>query len=205
MVQGRRRCDSSFWEIWLTPTTRGWGFGGSAYLQVIHGLKTGAPPRCDLEAESDLQLGLRALIHSGVVKSARTIAAKAGWPWLWPRAASASKSARDTPKARRPADIHPRAARAGRRTQRRGSQRLAGAWTPCSSARPRAASLSPPSSQDAVKVIERARLLGIKAARIGTVGGDELRIRTAAGEWAMVRGGVVRDLWWNSIARAMRE
>src|SRR5437870_9121424 len=25
------------------------GLGGSAYLQTIHGLKTGTPPRCDLE------------------------------------------------------------------------------------------------------------------------------------------------------------
>src|SRR5439155_10952450 len=44
--------------------------GGSAYLQVIHGLKTGTPPRCDLEKEKELHLALRALIHSGTVKSA---------------------------------------------------------------------------------------------------------------------------------------
>ncbi len=46
------------------------GLGGSAYLQRLHGLKTGTPPRCDLEKEKELHLGLRALIHSGVVKSA---------------------------------------------------------------------------------------------------------------------------------------
>ena len=46
------------------------GLGGSAYLQCIHGLKTGTPPRCDLEKEKELHLALRALIHSGVVKSA---------------------------------------------------------------------------------------------------------------------------------------
>ena len=46
------------------------GLGGSAYLQRIHGLKTGTPPRCDLEKEKELHLALRALIHSGVVKSA---------------------------------------------------------------------------------------------------------------------------------------
>src|SRR5439155_14532902 len=46
------------------------GLGGSAYLQVIHGLKAGTPPRCCLEPEEELHLTLRALIHSGVVKSA---------------------------------------------------------------------------------------------------------------------------------------
>ena len=46
------------------------GLGGSAYLRLVHGWKTGTPPRCDLEAEKDLHLALRAFIHSGVVKSA---------------------------------------------------------------------------------------------------------------------------------------
>jgi phosphoribosylformylglycinamidine synthase len=46
------------------------GLGGSAYLQRIHGRKTGIPPRCNLEAERELQLVLRSLIYSGVVKSA---------------------------------------------------------------------------------------------------------------------------------------
>jgi phosphoribosylformylglycinamidine synthase len=46
------------------------GLGGSAYLQRIHGLKDGTPPRCDLEKEKELHLALRALIYSGAVKSA---------------------------------------------------------------------------------------------------------------------------------------
>src|SRR5581483_6963539 len=46
------------------------GLGGSAYLQLTHHLKTGTPPRCHLDEERDLHLALRALIHSGVVKSA---------------------------------------------------------------------------------------------------------------------------------------
>ena len=45
--------------------TRCCGLGGSAYLQRIHGLKDGTPPRCDLEKEKELHLALRALIHSG--------------------------------------------------------------------------------------------------------------------------------------------
>ena len=46
------------------------GLGGSAYLQVIHGRKTGSPPRCDLETAKTLHTTLIGLIQSGLVKSA---------------------------------------------------------------------------------------------------------------------------------------
>src|ERR1022692_4655254 len=46
------------------------GLGGSAYLQVIHGKKTGSPPRCDLETAKTLHTTLLGLIQSGLVKSA---------------------------------------------------------------------------------------------------------------------------------------
>src|SRR5438034_516104 len=44
----------------LVDTSDPWlGLGGSAYLQVAHGLKAGAPPRCQLETERELHLVLR--------------------------------------------------------------------------------------------------------------------------------------------------
>ncbi|HEY6168367.1 MAG TPA: phosphoribosylformylglycinamidine synthase subunit PurL, partial [Verrucomicrobiae bacterium] len=46
------------------------GLGGSAYLQVIHGKKNGSPPRCDLEVAKTLHTTLLGLIQSGLVKSA---------------------------------------------------------------------------------------------------------------------------------------
>src|SRR5208282_1964936 len=46
------------------------GLGGSAYLQVIHGKKTGSPPRCDFETAKMLHTTLLGLIQSGLVKSA---------------------------------------------------------------------------------------------------------------------------------------
>ena len=46
------------------------GLGGSAYLQVVHGKKTGSPPRCDLEIAKTLHDTLIGLIQSGLVKSA---------------------------------------------------------------------------------------------------------------------------------------
>ena len=59
-------------------------------------------------------------------------------------------------------------------------------------------------SLDAVKVVERAKLLGVTATRIGTVGGDKLAIKTAKTEFSC---GLVElhDLWWNSIAQAMKD
>jgi phosphoribosylformylglycinamidine synthase len=55
---------------------------------------------------------------------------------------------------------------------------------------------------DAVKATERAKLLGVPAARIGTVGGDRLGITIAHGTWSWPVAEL-HDLWWNSIARAM--
>ncbi len=46
------------------------GLGGSAYLQLLHGQKTGNPPRCDLEQAKTLHRCLLGLIQSGGIKSA---------------------------------------------------------------------------------------------------------------------------------------
>ena len=52
------------------------------------------------------------------------------------------------------------------------------------------------------KVLGRAKILGVPAARIGTVGGGSLQIKTAR---AILNCDVceLHDLWWNAIARAM--
>jgi phosphoribosylformylglycinamidine synthase len=56
---------------------------------------------------------------------------------------------------------------------------------------------------DAVKVLERARIMELSAARIGVVGGADLSIKTTAGEykWPVAE---LHDLWWNAIAKAMQ-
>jgi phosphoribosylformylglycinamidine synthase len=56
--------------------------------------------------------------------------------------------------------------------------------------------------EDVVKVVERAKILGLSAAAIGVVGGNELVIKAAAfeGKWPLAE---LHDPWWNSIARAM--
>ena len=56
---------------------------------------------------------------------------------------------------------------------------------------------------DAVKVLAQAKILGITATRIGTVGGGVLQIKTPG---ATLSSDVseLHDFWWNAIARAMR-
>ena len=55
---------------------------------------------------------------------------------------------------------------------------------------------------DATKVIERAKLMGVPAARVGTVGGEVLTVKTAGGEFT-APVSELHDAWWNAIARAM--
>jgi phosphoribosylformylglycinamidine synthase len=55
---------------------------------------------------------------------------------------------------------------------------------------------------EAVKVVERAKLMGVPAVQIGTVGGDKLTVKTANGEFSAPLAEL-HDAWWNSIARAM--
>ena len=55
---------------------------------------------------------------------------------------------------------------------------------------------------NATKVIERAKLMGVPAVRLGTVGGDALAVKTASGEFT-APVAELHDAWWNSIARAM--
>ena len=168
------------------------GLGGSAYLQRMHGLKTGMPPRCNLEKEKELHLGLRALIHSGVIKSAHDCS-EGGLACALAESCISQQIARETP-------------------------RLIGAkidLTPASAdpALPRLDAVLFGESQarivvsaaavDAVKVIERARILGIPATRLGTVGGDTLEIKVGDKTLA-APVAELHDAWWNSIARAMQ-
>src|SRR5664279_3130650 len=73
------------------------GLGGSAYLQRIHGLKAGTPPRCDLEKEKELHLALRALIHSGAVKSAHDCS-EGGLAVTLAESCMSQQIARETPR-----------------------------------------------------------------------------------------------------------
>src|ERR1051325_5317893 len=143
------------------------GLGGSAYLQVIHGKKTGSPPRCDLETAKTLHATLLGLIQSGLVKSAHDCS-EGGLAVALAESCISQLIARET-------------------------HRLIGAQVDLSDAKDvRLDALLFGETQsrivitcaplDAVKVVERAKLMGMPGARVGTVSGDKLAIKTATGE-----------------------
>jgi len=181
------------------------GLGGSAYLQLLHGQKTGLPPRCDLEKEKDLNLALRALIHSGGIRSAHDCS-EGGLAVALSECCISQHIARDTPRLiGAQIDLSPAL---GVNTAEGQSQTP----VPNSPSRSRLDALLFGETQtrvvisttsiDAVKVVERAKLLGVPATRIGTVGGDSLSVQSPSGNFSASVADLY-DLWWNAIARAM--
>lgn len=163
------------------------GLGGSAYLQRIHGLKTGTPPRCDLTKEKELHLALRSLIYSGVVKSAHDCS-EGGLAVALAECCISQQVARETP-------------------------RLIGAQIDLSGvAGTRLDALLFGETQGRVvisvaaiqaqKVLAQAKILGVPALQLGTVGGSALQIKTSAGN-LNCETRELHDIWWNAIARAM--
>jgi phosphoribosylformylglycinamidine synthase II len=163
------------------------GLGGSAYLQVIHGKKTGSPPRCDLETAKTLHTTLLGLIQSGLVKSAHDCS-DGGLAVCLAESCISQLVARETP-------------------------RLIGATIDLSvmkDVRLDALLFGETQSRvvisckplDSVKVVERAKLMGVPAVQIGKVGGDKLTVKTATGEFSAPLTEL-HNAWWNAIARAM--
>jgi phosphoribosylformylglycinamidine synthase len=163
------------------------GLGGSAFLQVVHGRKTGSPPRCDLEAATTLHTTLLGLIRAGGIKSAHDCS-EGGLAVALAECCISQQLARETP-------------------------RLIGARIDLSAFKEtrldallfgetQSRVIITTKALDAVKIVERAKLLGVPAARIGTVGGDQLVTKTASGEFSAAVSEF-HDCWWNAIACAM--
>ena len=171
------------------------GLGGSAYLQRIHGLKNGTPPRCDLEKEKELHLALRALIHSGVVKSAHDCS-EGGLAIALAESCISQQIARETPRLiGAQVDLTALAAAPEGTPALRLDALLFG------EAQGRV--VISVAAINAGKVLAQAKILGIPATRIGSVGGETLQIKTP-GATLNCDLHELHDLWWNSIARAMR-
>ena len=185
------------------------GLGGSAYLQVVHGKKTGTPPRCDLETAKTLHTTLLGLIQAGGIKSAHDCS-EGGLAVALAEGCISRYEARGTPKligatvdlsnvgpaSRRPSLDAPEGEELSQRDT--GASRLDALLFGETQSRV-VVSCAP---LDAVKLVERAKLLGVPALRIGSVGGDALTLKTAAGEFSTALTEL-HDGWWNSIARAM--
>ncbi len=163
------------------------GLGGSAYLKSVHGQKNGLPPRCDLAVAQTLHATLLGLIYTGEVKSAHDCS-EGGLAVCLAESCAAQQTARETP-------------------------RLIGATVDLSAFKDtRLDALLFGETQnrvvitcqplDATKIVERAKLMGVPVARIGTVGGTALAIKTDGGEFT-APVAELHDVWWNAIARAM--
>jgi phosphoribosylformylglycinamidine synthase II len=165
------------------------GLGGSAWMQCLHHLKTGQPPRCDLEKERSLHNTLRGFIACGLIKSAHDCS-EGGLAVALAESCISQQIARETPRLIG-AHIDLSFAVAE-------STRLDALFFGETQSRV-VVSVAP---LDVVKVVERAKILGVSAAKIGVVGGNELTLKAGAweGQWPLAE---LHDLWWNAIARAM--
>jgi phosphoribosylformylglycinamidine synthase len=165
------------------------GLGGSAWLQCLRGLKTGAPPRCDLEKERELHNTLRSFIQCGLIKSAHDCS-EGGLAVALAESCISRQIARETPRL-----IGARLDLSFAVTE---STRLEALLFGETQSRV-IVSVAP---MDVVKVVERAKILGVSATMIGAVGGGDLTIKAGAWEgiWPLAE---LHDLWWNAIARAM--
>lgn len=181
------------------------GLGGSAYLQVIHGKKTGSPPRCDLAAAKTLHTTLLGLIHTGDIKSAHDCS-DGGLAVALAECCISEQIARDTPRLigatidlTQP--LHPSHSQSdGEMAAKPGEGLLRIDALLFGETQSRVVITT--KAINATKVIERARLLGVRAVKIGAVGGDNLTIKTRIGELSTPIAEL-HDQWWNSIARAM--
>ena len=163
------------------------GLGGSAYLKVVHGQKTGTPPRMDMEKEKTLHDALRGWIAQGVIKSAHDCS-EGGLAVALAESCISQQVARETP-------------------------RLIGAAIDLSATKDirldallfgetQSRIVISTTAHNAAKVLGQAKVLGIPAAQIGKVGGSELKIKTVQAEFTAPLAEL-HDGWWNSIARAM--
>lgn len=185
------------------------GLGGAAYLQVVHGRKTGQPPRCDLEAASTLHTTLRGLIQSGLVKSAHDCS-EGGLAVCLAECCMSHQIARNTPRllgatldlsglVTTPPDTDP-APEATNAPPARTAAPVR--WDALLFGETQNRVVITCAADDAIKVVERARLMGVPATRIGTVGGEHLTLKLAAGELTAPVAELY-DLWWHRIARLM--
>ncbi len=175
------------------------GLGGSAYLQAIHGKQTSPPPRCDLDQAKTLHTTLLGLIQSGLVKSAQNCSV-GGLAVALAESCVSQPIAGETPRLLgatidltsvgtipvydHGADMAP--IRLDALLFGETQNRVVVSCKPL----------------DAVKVIQRAKLVGVPAARLGTVGGDKLVLKTSTGEFSGATTEL-HDGWRNAIARAI--
>ncbi|HOX03536.1 MAG TPA: phosphoribosylformylglycinamidine synthase subunit PurL [Candidatus Paceibacterota bacterium] len=164
------------------------GLGGSAYLQVCRRLKTGTPPRCDLDIEKGVHQSVLSLIRAGLVRSAHDCS-EGGLAVALAEACISRQTARNTPQLIG-AEVEIRSL---------SGVRLDALLFGESQGRI-IVSVDPERLDQALAI---AIDLGVAALPLGRVGGDSLVIRAQGRSWSWPLVAL-HDAWWNSIGRAMR-
>lgn len=164
------------------------GMGGSIWLKAVHGLKTGSPPRVDLEVATKLHTTLIGLIREGVVHSAHDCS-DGGLAVALAECCFTHQVARETFQFLG-AEVDLTAVAGLARTDAllfgETQNRV----------------VISVSRTDAARVVRQALAMGVPAAVIGTVGGEALTMKGAAGSLSSPVAAL-HDVWWNSIARSM--
>jgi len=181
------------------------GLGGSAWLQAVHGKKTGTPPRCDLEQARTLHTTLLGLIQSGLIQSAHDCS-EGGLAVCLAESCISQLMARGTPRLMGAAidltSVGRASSRADGTTDNGSSVASPHQLDALLFGETQSRVVITCQPLDAVKVVERAKLLGVPAVPIGRVGGDQLAIKAGTSE-VSVLVTELHDRWWNAIARAM--
>jgi phosphoribosylformylglycinamidine synthase II len=164
------------------------GLGGSAYLQRLHGLKTGTPPRCELEKEKKLHDALRQFIRAGLIKSAHDCS-EGGFAVALAESCISQQIARDTPRL------------LGAKVDLSGFK--SGRLDALLFGETQGRIIISTSFGNAAKILSESSRIGVPANQIGVVGGAGLAIKSNSGtcDWDL---GELHDLWWNAIARQMK-
>ncbi|MCF7669034.1 MAG: phosphoribosylformylglycinamidine synthase subunit PurL [Verrucomicrobia bacterium] len=163
------------------------GLGGSAFLKVIHGLKTGTPPRCQLESEISVNRLLLNLIRAGLIQSAHDCS-EGGLAVALAESCISHQTARNTPS------LIGAAINLSHIPSPRLDALLFG------ETQARIIISVKPEKKDAV--LTHTDNHGISIQELGRVGGESLAIeyQDQSMNLALER---IHSLWWNSIADAM--
>jgi phosphoribosylformylglycinamidine synthase len=158
----------------------GYTLGASRFLKVCHSRKAGLPPRLDFERELAVQNATRELIRAGLVKSAHDCS-EGGLA-----VALAESCFNPAELLGADVDLEENASQLAELLFNEAQSRII-------------ISVAKENAGEAQQGLQRA---GVPYAVLGSVGGDQLRIRANGSDlrWEVAE---LHDLWFNSIARIM--
>jgi len=159
--------------------------GGSQYMKMVHGLKTGAVPKLDLKEEKALHKATLEAIHLGLVKSAHDCS-EGGLAVALAESCVSS----DLKKTGCAIDLDPKFFKSKRADALLFGESQSRIVVSCA-------------ARNANALQRVARKHGVAATLLGTVGGNNVVIRYGKETLIDLPAGVLDDIWNNSIERTL--